>query len=165
MMKTTSKIRAQGGAAMVEFAIVLTVLAALLLGIIEFSLLLYNKAMITNASREGARLGIVYRPVGGLTHPPCGEIGTRAEQYARDHLITFANPSPDPVITRCIYPKAQDPTVSCPADCSGFGTELPGDFLRVEVNYTYDFLVIDILLAWAFGNVLDLEAVTIMRFE
>jgi hypothetical protein len=61
--------------------------------------------------------------------------------------------------------KTADSTVPCPADCFGFGTELPGDFLRVEVNYTYDFLVIDILLAWASGNVLDLEAVTIMRFE
>jgi hypothetical protein len=165
MMKTNPKTRGQRGAAMIEFALVLPVLLILLLGIIEFSLLLYNKAMITNASREGARLGIVYRPVGGLTHPTCGDIGTRAEQYAKDHLITFSAPDPGPSITRCIYAKTEDPTVPCPADCSGFGTELPGDFLRVEVNYTYDFLVIDILLAWAFGNVLDLEAVTIMRFE
>ncbi len=150
---------------MIEFALVLPLLLIVLLGTVEFSFLLYNKAMITNASREGARLGIVYSPVGGLTHPTCGDIGTRAEQYAKDHLITFADPDPGPSITRCIYLKTADPTVPCPADCSGFGTELPGDFLRVEVNYTYDFLVIDTLLAWAFGNVLDLEAVTIMRFE
>jgi hypothetical protein len=121
--------------------------------------------MITNASREGARLGIVWdSPT--ATHPSCGEIGTRAELYAKDHLITFADPSPDPIITRCIYPKTQDPRVPCPADCSGFGTEEQGDFLRVEVNYTYDFLVIDILPWLLLGrNVVDLEAVSIMRFE
>jgi hypothetical protein len=165
MMKTNLETRGQRGAAMIEFALVLPVLLIVLLGTVEFSLLLYNKAMITNASREGARLGIVYSPVGVLTHPTCGDIGTRAEQYAKDHLITFADPDPGPSITRCIYLKTADPTVPCPADCSGFGSEEPGDFLRVEVNYTYDFLVIDILLAWASGNVLDLEAVTIMRFE
>jgi Flp pilus assembly protein TadG len=32
----------------------------LLFGIIEFGIILYDKAMITNASREGARAGIVY---------------------------------------------------------------------------------------------------------
>ena len=149
---------------MIEFALVLPVLLILLLGTVESSLLLYNKAMITNASREGARLGIVWNNI-TISHPSCGEIEAQAEQYAKNYLITFANPSPDPIITRCIYAKTEDPTVPCPADCSGFGTELPGDFLRVEVNYTYDFLVIDILLAWASGNVLDLEAVTIMRFE
>jgi hypothetical protein len=164
MMKTTSKIRGQCGAAMVEFAIVLPVLLILLIGTVEFSLLLYNKAMITNASREGARLGIVWdSPT--ATHPSCVEIGTRAELYAKDHLITFAIPSPDPIITRCIYPETQDPTVPCPADCSGFGTEEKGDFLRVEVKYTYDFLVIDILPKMLLPNVVDLEAVTIMRFE
>jgi hypothetical protein len=166
MIKTKLKTRGQRGAAMIEFAIVLPALIILLIGIVEFSLLLYNKAMITNASREGARLGIVYRPVGGLTHPPCGDIGTRAEQYARDHLVTFANPIPAPTITSCIYPKAADPTVSCPSNCSGFGTELPGDFLRVEISYTYDFLIIDILPWLLLGrNVVDLEAVSLMRFE
>jgi hypothetical protein len=59
-----------------------------------------------------------------------------------------------------------DPTVPCPADCSGFGTELPGDFLRVEVDYTYDFLVFDILPWLLLGrNVVDLGGVSIMRFE
>jgi hypothetical protein len=165
MMKTNLETRGQRGAAMIEFALVLPVLLIVLLGTVEFSFLLYNKAMITNASREGARLGIVYRPVGGLTHPICGDIGTRAQQYAQNNLITFADPNPGPIINSCIYAKTADPTVPCPADCSGFaGIELPGDFLRVEVHYTYDFLVIDILLAWVFGD-LDLEAVSIMRFE
>ncbi len=52
----------QNGAATVELAILLgTILLPLLFGIIEFSFLLYDKAMITNASREGARAGIVMK--------------------------------------------------------------------------------------------------------
>lgn len=48
------------GAAVVEFAVVLPILLLLVFGIIEFGFLLYNKAMLTNASREAARVGIVY---------------------------------------------------------------------------------------------------------
>ena len=50
----------QKGVAALEFAIILPVLLLLTCGIIEFSVALYDKAMITNASREGARAGIVY---------------------------------------------------------------------------------------------------------
>ena len=49
----------QKGAVAVEFALILPVLVLLLFGIVEFSLLMYNKQILTNASREGARYGIV----------------------------------------------------------------------------------------------------------
>jgi Flp pilus assembly protein TadG len=55
MMKTRSKIANQDGVAAVEFAIILPFLVILIFGMIEFSLVLFNKAMITNASRVGAR--------------------------------------------------------------------------------------------------------------
>jgi Flp pilus assembly protein TadG len=53
------KLQSYRGASAVEFAIILPILILLVFGIIEFSLALYDKAMITNASREGARAGIV----------------------------------------------------------------------------------------------------------
>jgi len=56
-----TKIRECDGAAMVEFAIGSTVLIMLVLGIIEFGFLWYQKQVITNASREGARYGITWR--------------------------------------------------------------------------------------------------------
>ena len=48
------------GNAAIEFAIILPLFLFICLGIIEFSVLLYDKAMITNASREGARKGILF---------------------------------------------------------------------------------------------------------
>ena len=48
----------QKGTAIVEFGIVVPLLMLLVFGAIEFGLLFYNKQMITNASREGARAGI-----------------------------------------------------------------------------------------------------------
>ena len=56
-----TKIRECDGAAMVEFAIGCTVLIMLLLGIVEFGFLYYQKQVVTNASREAARYAVTYR--------------------------------------------------------------------------------------------------------
>jgi len=57
-VKTQNYKIGQRGAATVEFAIILPLLVILVFGIIDVGLLLYNKQVITNASREGARAGI-----------------------------------------------------------------------------------------------------------
>jgi len=57
-VKTQNQKIGQKGAAAVEFAIILPLLVTLVFGIIDVGLLLYNKQVITNASREGARAGI-----------------------------------------------------------------------------------------------------------
>ena len=58
-MSLHKKLRSESGASAVEFALLLPVLMMILFGIIEFGLALYRQAILTNASREGARLGIV----------------------------------------------------------------------------------------------------------
>ena len=78
----------QRGAAVVEFAIILPILVILIAGIIEFSLLLYNQQVITNASREGARASI--NPINKLDfdsgNPSIESIVTA---YSNDKLVTF----------------------------------------------------------------------------
>jgi len=54
-----TRLGSQKGASAVEFALLLPVLMMVLFGIIEFGFALYQQAVLTNASREGARLGIV----------------------------------------------------------------------------------------------------------
>ena len=58
-MSLHKKLRSESGASAVEFALLLPVLMLILFGIIEFGLALHRQAVLTNASREGARLGIV----------------------------------------------------------------------------------------------------------
>lgn len=58
-MKISKFWKNQSGAAAVELAILAPVLILLAVGTFEFGLLLYNKQVITNAAREGARAGIV----------------------------------------------------------------------------------------------------------
>ena len=52
-MKTKLRFRDQRGTSFVEFAMILPLLIILLFGIVEFSIILYDKAVLTNASREG----------------------------------------------------------------------------------------------------------------
>ncbi|UCE94734.1 MAG: pilus assembly protein, partial [Flavobacteriaceae bacterium] len=75
----------QRGASAVEFAIILPLLLVFLFGIIEFSIMFYDKAVITNASREGARTGIVF------DNPRISEtqIQSVVQDYAENRLITF----------------------------------------------------------------------------
>jgi Flp pilus assembly protein TadG len=46
----------------VEFAIVLPILLVLLTGMIDFGHAWFMRQIVTNASREGARVGVVYQP-------------------------------------------------------------------------------------------------------
>ncbi|MHC4321967.1 MAG: TadE/TadG family type IV pilus assembly protein [Planctomycetota bacterium] len=134
-------IKCQKGAAAVEFAIIAPLLFTILFGIIEFSLLLYDKAVITNASREGARYGILWGP----NRPTDAEILAKVGSYTSDRLITFGTMvSPTTTIVRS-------------------GSD-PGDALTVTVVYNYDFLLLPNFIS-ALSNVTTLSAETVMRLE
>ncbi len=63
--------RDERGAEMVEFALVVVLLIALLYGIISYGLILAAQSTITQAAADGARAGIVASTPGGSTGPPC----------------------------------------------------------------------------------------------
>ena len=135
-------MKSEKGAAAIEFAIVLPVLVLLLVGIMEFSVLLYDQAVITNASREGARAGIVFskQPISDA------EIQAVVNNYCAGHMITFG--------------AASGVTTSV----SRAGSGSAGDPLTVLVNYHYDFLVIPNFLSDLAGGI-NLAGQTVMRME
>jgi Flp pilus assembly protein TadG len=55
----------QRGAAAVEFALVLPLFMALLMGTIDFGYFFYSTQIVTNAAREGARAGTLVPPADG----------------------------------------------------------------------------------------------------
>jgi Flp pilus assembly protein TadG len=57
---TPETVPAERGQSLVEFALVMMPLFIILLGIIQFGFIFNSYVTITNASREGARLGTVY---------------------------------------------------------------------------------------------------------
>lgn len=54
----------EAGQDLVEYALVLPLFFMLIVGAIEFSLLFFQYAMVTNAAREGARAGVVMESTG-----------------------------------------------------------------------------------------------------
>jgi Flp pilus assembly protein TadG len=57
---STEHDRFQKGSVLVEFALILPIFLALLFGVISFSVALYDKTVLTMATREGARAGAKY---------------------------------------------------------------------------------------------------------
>ena len=86
-------------------------LCLLLLGVVELSVLIHNKAVITNASREGARYGIA--ALGGPYTDT--NIQQWVSNYMQNRLISFSPSTAVTTITR--------------------GGSSPGSELRVRVDY------------------------------
>ncbi len=156
-MKQQGLSNCQKGASAVEFAIVLPLLLIFIFGIIEFGILFYNKAVITNASREGARAGIVYRINPGTGAPYYlneGEVAQIVRNYCEERLINFKGGSNLPATTA----PAPAVTGNPPACCR-----------TVTVRLNYNFLVFPDFLATFFGGALGegipLVAETVMRME
>ena len=134
------------GSAIIEFAFVLPVLLILFFGIIEFSVALYDKAIITNASREGARAGILY-PGAGNPVLTDDQIRTVALQYCENNMITFRDDAaPTVTITHSTSP------------------DFPEPLLTVAVSYDYTGLGLGTLLS-AMGGPIELGASTTMKYE
>ena len=76
--------RSQRGGSLVEFALVLPVLMALLLGITTGGIAVYQKITLTGAAREGARFGSVL-PTTQCTGDRCG--GSTWAQFVRAEVV------------------------------------------------------------------------------
>jgi Flp pilus assembly protein TadG len=138
----------QKGLAMVEFAIVAPLLLLIMFGICELGIVLYDQAIITNASREFARVGIVLRD----PKPTNADIQDVATNYFNNvHLISF-------------HTGIINPTVIPTGIGGNFGTPVV-----VTVTYPYHNLVFGNLLnlvsGGAFPNPFILSATTTMNNE
>jgi len=59
LIRGRKPVRSRSGQAVVEFALVLPVFMLLLFGAIEFGRAYYDLHLLTNAAREGARIGVL----------------------------------------------------------------------------------------------------------
>lgn len=123
--RTTRCRVSQRGSSSVELALILPVFLFLVFGLIEFSVALYDQAVLVNASREGARAGIVLR------NPKlsAAEIEQVVLKYTAGSLITLGA-AVDPVVTVAQSSPAVFPNP-----------------LMVKVEYTYSGLGLGSLLS------------------
>ena len=130
------RLRSESGASAVEFALLLPVLMMVLFGIIEFGFALYQQAVLTNASREGTRLGIVQ----ALPAITTAQINGAIDNYLIPAGINPAN------VSRNIIPGA-----------------VTGDLVSVSLTLPYTFMVLPSLTSLA--PQINLTAYTVMRHE
>ena len=130
------------GVAALEFVLVFPFLMTVLFGIVDTSLLLCDKAVITNASREAARAGVVVR----VPQMAASDVANVALAYTQNNLVTGGT--------------STTPTVNVNQSA---GTS-PGSPLTVTVTYTYEGLVLGSALSSLTGPV-TVSATTVMDYE
>jgi Flp pilus assembly protein TadG len=130
------------GVAAVEFALLLIPLILFLFGAIEFGLLMYDKQVLTNASREGARAGIVF----AMPRVTPAAIQAVVTSYASTYMIGF----PASAVT-------MDSPTGYDANAA-FGTDL-----TITVHCTYNFLLLGNFIPGI--SPITLTATTVMRYE
>lgn len=104
-------LKNENGQALVEFAVVLPVLLLLVMGILQFGMMLNSYLTIENASREGARAGII------------GDSDAEIQS-----LIVSTSPGLDP----------KNLTITITPDET---SRKSGDSLTVTVSYNYNLTV------------------------
>jgi Flp pilus assembly protein TadG len=148
------KSGSNSGQAIVELALTLPLLVILVVGIVEYGVIYYDKAMLTNASREGARTGIVFQGDGTTSPPTCVDIPnsaitTAVNNYLQTRLINFGGAgAANTTITR---------TGTSP-DC-----DINGGTVKVAVSYVHTYLMLPRFLSGS--NTITIGAETTMRRE
>ena len=121
----------QRGQAAVEFALTITILVFLLVGMLELTMLIYTYSVLADAAKEGVRYAIVHGasvsdPTSGDTAsapwPPCT---TPATGSLLSTVRTYAAASLHSTSSMNIY--------ACYPD----GSNKPGSAVQVTVNYPY----------------------------
>jgi Flp pilus assembly protein TadG len=153
------KLRSGKGQAIIEFAFVLPLLCIIVVGIIEFGVLFYDKAVVTNASREGARAGMCFLTDGGGNYWSVAAMQTKVQQTVNDYLqtrlVTFG---PLGSITTTATRTNQSPEY----DYYAYQSHDEGT-VDVRVTYTHRYLALPNFAGW--GNTIKISAETIMRLE
>lgn len=127
------------GAVAAEFALLLPVILTILFGTIEFGMIMFSREVITNASREGARAGIVQQ----VPKPTAGQITAVVTNYFTG---TGINPA------------------SVTVSVVGAGGANPAT-LTVAATYNYPWLIPYIPTMLGLPRPFTLTGQTIMRHE
>jgi Flp pilus assembly protein TadG len=138
------RLKGEAGAELVELAVVLPLLLILIAGIVDFGFLLQSFQVVTNAAREGARIGVLP----GYSTP---DIQGRVASY-----ITAAGLSGTPTTT-------VNPVTITPG---GGGASFPG--VQVNVWYSHRYLFIGPMVTLINGTFVaskSFRATAVMRTE
>jgi Flp pilus assembly protein TadG len=141
MAQVRSSWRSERGAELIEFAVVAPILIFIIAGIFEFGMMFRALEAVTNAAREGARVGVLP----GYDPP---DVQTRVDDYLNAAGLTGTHTT----------------TVADQTLATGAGTFTARS---VNVSYAYPFVVLSGFAPFfggSFGSI-NLTAAAIMRTE
>ncbi|MCZ6800635.1 MAG: TadE/TadG family type IV pilus assembly protein [Nitrospirae bacterium] len=152
----SSSSQGQFGGAAIEFALIFPILIALIMGILEFGLILHMKNVLANASREGARNAIIM---------VLGRDSTSVETAAENSVNTF--------LTNSGWEHGEGSDITIEITDQDGNTPVPaasGQSVRVSVTRTYTYLILPILNSLPFldtniPNTIGLTSTTTMVLE
>jgi Flp pilus assembly protein TadG len=132
-MRRLRLLRQEDGQAFVEFALVLPILIALLLGIVQFGIIFNNYETMTDAARVAARKAAIARFT--------GDSGTSARAAARDAASDLKQSDLGVDVQSCApgtYPCDPNP---------GSNWTNTGNEVTVKLTYPYNIKILDIVVA------------------
>ena len=125
-MRIFARIRQEDGQGMVEFAMVLPILMAVMLGIVQFGIIFNNYETLTDASRVAARRAATSRFV--------GDNGASAVTAAKNAASNLNLTNAQIEISSCApgtYP------------CTTQDWTTPGNEVTVKLTYPYSIKILD----------------------
>jgi len=174
-LKIFFKPQTEYGLSIVEFAIILPLFLLLLFAIIEFGVFMYDRALLTNATREGTRTGVLYGNSWVLTDPingiysfynaSCDIIKNEIKDKCQKSLVSFGSETlEDDDISIHWEGERLDETsgeiVTKNFTCANYTDVKSGDRIFVDVSYNFDFLFLSQIL----GGI-PMQTQTVMRIE
>ena len=155
MLKLIRARRKNGekGQALVEFALLVPIFLLLLFAVVDFGMGFYSWITVTNAAREGARLGAVHAPLNVASSPCFGKASL--DQCIEDRVRDASD----------LTNEATKMTVTITN-----ATGNPGQSVVVKVDYDYDLItplagLIDFMSGDTIGPTLNLSSTADMRLE
>lgn len=136
------------GQALVEFAFVIPILLLLFFGVVDFGRLVYMNSVLSQAAREGARVGAVEAAWVGSSDPSCGTVGGPVcpadETALRTDILNAANRMTSPfgnvehVYFSCdavgSAPENEWTVTACPNSSRSFSVHAVS--VRVDMTFT-----------------------------
>jgi Flp pilus assembly protein TadG len=156
-IRPSGRRRSDRGAALVEFALCLPLLLVVIAGIVDFGFAFQRYEVLTNAAREGARLGTLYQYTGNDAL-----IRDRVRAYVAEGLNI---PMTD---MATVLPDAQIVITAPDISITTGGTTYDIQTTMVTVTYNHDFLLLRPILGLInknWGNSITLTARSQMRNE
>jgi Flp pilus assembly protein TadG len=148
----TCRLKSERGAELIEFALIFPLLLLVLLGIIDFGFLFQRYEVLTNATREGARLAT---------------LPNYAEADVQDRVCDYLTAGGVPTTAGCVG--ASNPVVNLADETIAVpGSPTPINVKRVTVAYNHNFMFIGPIVGLMGGSWTNAKTITteaVMRTE